>query len=404
MKVLLVEPDFPIPRKSRNHKNFLPIGLLKIGAYLSHNRNLTRMELVRGNVDVGFVPDAVYITSLFTYWSDEFWKSVAFYRDRFPNARIRVGGIYVSLMYDDPGFQESCETYRVKPRRGVLKSAEKYKPDYSLLKLNPEPLDYQIMHASRGCSRKCSFCGTWKIEPDQSFRSSIRRRISSGKIVFYDNNLLANPAIKRILKELAKASWEGKPVVSESQSGFDGRILEKHPDLAKHLKKARFVNPRIAWDGKYEGHPRILRQIGILEDGGFTRKNVGIFMLFNWRIPYEDMEKKRLKCWEWGVQINDCRYRPLNQLYDDFNCRKEQTGKDYFIHPKWTDQQVKEFRRSIRRHNICVRQGFRFHSSVLERKKVSKRRSMELRRMSRSSVKKALPDAWFPDEEHPCPK
>ena len=32
--VLLVEPDFPIPHKSRNHKNFLPIGLLKLAAYL----------------------------------------------------------------------------------------------------------------------------------------------------------------------------------------------------------------------------------------------------------------------------------------------------------------------------------------------------------------------------------
>ena len=32
--VLLVEPNFPIPNKSRNHSNFLPIGLLKIASYL----------------------------------------------------------------------------------------------------------------------------------------------------------------------------------------------------------------------------------------------------------------------------------------------------------------------------------------------------------------------------------
>ena len=35
--VLLVEPDFPYPNKSKNkgndvHKNFIPIGLLKIGS------------------------------------------------------------------------------------------------------------------------------------------------------------------------------------------------------------------------------------------------------------------------------------------------------------------------------------------------------------------------------------
>ena len=28
--VLLVEPNFPIPAKSRNHSNFLPIGLLHL--------------------------------------------------------------------------------------------------------------------------------------------------------------------------------------------------------------------------------------------------------------------------------------------------------------------------------------------------------------------------------------
>ena len=28
-KVLLLEPNFPIPNKSRNHSDFLPIGLLK---------------------------------------------------------------------------------------------------------------------------------------------------------------------------------------------------------------------------------------------------------------------------------------------------------------------------------------------------------------------------------------
>ena len=36
-KYLLIEPDFPIPKKSKNHKNFLPIGLLKIATYFIEN-------------------------------------------------------------------------------------------------------------------------------------------------------------------------------------------------------------------------------------------------------------------------------------------------------------------------------------------------------------------------------
>jgi len=28
---------------------------------------------------------------------------------------------------------------------------------------------------------------------------------------------------------------------------------------------------------------------------------------------------------------------------------------NYFIHPKWTDAEVKQFRKNVRRQNICVR-------------------------------------------------
>jgi len=51
-EVLLVEPDFPNPSKSKNkangiHKNFVPVGLLKLGAYY---KSLGReVRLVRGN-------------------------------------------------------------------------------------------------------------------------------------------------------------------------------------------------------------------------------------------------------------------------------------------------------------------------------------------------------------------
>ena len=43
--VLLVEPNFPVPNKSRNHSNFLPIGLLKIASYL-REKNI-KIQLIR---------------------------------------------------------------------------------------------------------------------------------------------------------------------------------------------------------------------------------------------------------------------------------------------------------------------------------------------------------------------
>jgi len=119
----------------------------------------------------------------------------------------------------------------------------------------------------------------------------------------------------------------------ESQSGFDGRILIEKPYLAKMLKEAGFRYPRIAWDWGFKDWPKIEKQVKILEDVGYNRKEIYIFMIYNWDIPFEKMEQKRLKCWEWKIQIADCRNRPLNQLYDNFDSTEEQTNRDYYIHP-----------------------------------------------------------------------
>lgn len=397
MKFLLVEPNFPIPSKSRNHKNFLPIGLLKIGAYLKDSRRAEKVRLVRGNSRAGFVPDEIWVTSLFTYWSKYFWDSVEFYRYSYPQSKIRAGGIYVSLHFGKKDFIGNCRRFGVKPHFGLYLPAERCLPDYSLVTQNPHPLDYQIVHSTRGCSRQCRFCYTWKLEPRLASKSTIKRQICSNRLIFYDNNLLMNKYISELLTEISELTYSGKPVRCEAQSGFDGRILEQKPDLAVALKNARFDSPKIAWDGRYDQWPHIRRQIEILEAAGYRRKDICVFMLFNWEIPFDEMEYKRLKCWEWKVQISDCRYRPIDQLHDDFVSILSQNSGHYFIHPAWSDAEVKLFRKNVRRQNICVRQGLKFHSSLLEGKRVSRKQSMLLRGLPRDVVLLTLPDAWFPD-------
>lgn len=344
--ILLVEPEFPIPAKSKNHSKFLPIGLLKLASY--YRKKGHKIKLVRGNKEVGFKPNWILVTSLFTYWSKYVKETVQFYRKQFPKSKIWVGGIYASLM------PKHCKTYTGcnKAFTGIHKYADICKPAYDLV-----DVDYQIIHAMRGCIRRCKFCGTWKVEPKLLYKKSIKKEICSNKLIFYDNNLLINPYIADILKEIAKAEWNGKPVRCESQSGFDGRILMKKSWLAKLLKKARFDNPRIAWDWWYSDYKKIKKQIDILKEAGYSAKEIYIFMIYNFKIPFEEMEKKRKKCKHWGVQIVDCRYRPLNRTFDNYKpqARKGQTKKDYYIHPKWTDFQVRQFRRNVREQNIEIR-------------------------------------------------
>jgi len=408
LKILLVEPDFPIPQKSKNYKNFLPIGLLKLASYYRERGD--KIKLVRGNKtkeeisQIGngewWVPDEVMITSLFTYWAKYVKDCVLHYRKLYPHAKITVGGIYASLI------PEHCKEYTKcdEVYRGVHEEAEKCSPAYDLIKnANPHPIDYQIIHASRGCIRRCEFCGTHKIEPEFIPKKSIKNEIKYKKIIFYDNNFLANPYIENILGELIDLKRKKKILWCESQSGFDGRILLKNPYLVKMIKKAGFRYVRIAWDWGYEEYPKIKKQINLLVEAGYPSREIYIFMLYNWDIPFKEMEKKRIKCWEWKVQIIDCRYRPLTQTYDNYNPRKtKQTKRDYYIHEKagWTDKLIRTFRSNIRKQNICVRQNVNYYSADIERKRIPKEEIIKYKKLPYKEAKKYVKDAWDPAEIH----
>ena len=190
----------------------------------------------RGKKQIRFMPDEVWITSLFTYWSDDVVSSAEHYKNIFPDARIVVGGIYATLKPEDCKRKTKCQAIQY----GVHSLAEEYYPDYSLLRGS---IDFQIVHASRGCIRRCKFCYTHVIEREYEPKCSILPEITQTKgskialnasnssghairrkgLVFYDNNLLANENIDDLLHELIDLRRRKRILWCESQSGFDGR-------------------------------------------------------------------------------------------------------------------------------------------------------------------------------------
>lgn len=364
--ILLVEPAFPIPTKSKNHSNFLPIGLLKLASY--YRKKGCRIKLNRGNQLAGFYPDKIFITSLFTYWSLYVKDTVTFYKKKYPKAIIEVGGIYATLM------PKHCKKYTGcnKVHKGLHKAAEKCLPAYDLI-----DVDYQIIHGMRGCERRCPFCGIWRIE-EKTFKTveQIKKEICKNKIIFYDNNMLVNPNIDDILMMLSETIFKERVLKCECQSGFDGRILAMKPELALLLKKARFKNIRLAWDFAYEQFSEVENWISIMENAGYKRKDIFIFMVYNWSFDYYELEAKRKKCFEWGVQIADCRFRPLDQTFDNYNSHvNHQNENDYYIHSNWTDSLIRKFRANVRKHNICVRYKIEWdnYEKKLERTNSKKR-------------------------------
>ena len=214
---------------------------------------------------------------------------------------------------------------------------------------------------------------------------------------------MRNPDVEELLMELIRLKNEKKITRCESQSGFDGRILRKKPELAKLLKKANFKDPKIAWDGPYRKHKKRKEEIQVLVDAGYNPKEIAVFMLYNHDLSYNELEKKRALCFKWGVQISDCRFRPLDKLTDGYNpYKRSQEIGEYYIHKNWTDEEVREFRRNVRRHNICIRHNMQYHSRKAEIKKISKEDSMKIRALSYEEVLKTdvIDDAWTPAEPH----
>ncbi len=405
-KVLLIDPAFPIANKSRNHKDLLPVGLLKISSYLKSKGIKTMLVRLNKNDNhvfdneiLEFNPNFVMVTSVFTYWYDEVKKAVEYSKGLLPNVDVMVGGILASLHYENWDYEDIPCDY-VFP--GVVECAEHIAPDYSILENSGKDINFQIIHSSRGCKRKCPFCGVRKIENTSSI-SSIENELIRKNLVFYDNNLLDNPDIEKLLNELIRLREEKKITRCESQSGFDGRILHENPDLAKLLKRANFKDPKIAWDGPFKAYRRREREIEILESGEYKRKEIAVFMLYNHDLDYNELEKKRAKCFEWGVQVSDCRYRPLDRFTDGYNPHKRsQEPWEYYIHPNWSDEEVRQFRRNVRRHNICIRHGMDYHSRKAEIKKISKEESMYIRDATAkwAMATGIIDDAWDPSEPY----
>ena len=79
--------------------------------------------------------------------------------------------------------------------------------------------------------------------------------------------------------------------------------------------------------------------IEILENVGYKRKHIQIFVIVNWKISYEVCLEKLQKLKEWGVKIDDCTY----------NTTKREKNPIF-----WTKEQLIDFRRKSRKHNQLI--------------------------------------------------
>jgi hypothetical protein len=327
MKVLLVEPAY--------YTKFPPLGLLKLASY--HRSRGNQVKLVRDTQeDLNFNPDRIEITSLFTYAWKPVHEAIRFYHGKFHSARMRVGGIYASLM---PRRLRSFFPF-VNVNVGLCKEADGYLPAYDLLKevKEWERWDSTILFTSRGCIRNCPYCIVPKLEGKiHGVVEDLKRYVypDHKRIILWDNNFFAMPNWKKILNELLDI---GLPV--DWNQGIDSRLVDG--EKARMIASLRTPVIRTAFDDIGE-KKALTNAVESLSKSGIRRRKIFVYTLYNFYnkkypsdTPATFFERIRHVA-DLGCVSYPMRYEPLKSL--EKNC---------FASPLWNDYQLKMIGRARR--------------------------------------------------------
>ncbi|QIG78587.1 radical SAM protein [Stakelama tenebrarum] len=343
--ILLIEPDYK--------NKYPPLGLMKIAQYHGPRGKRDRVRFIKGR-DPSVLEqawDRIYVTTLFSFEYPKIAETID-YALRVANGqadKVFVGGIAASLMHDR--FVREPRWHGIRFIKGLLskppaqalllddfaeelysndltgKPIEDLIPDYSIL----DQVEYRypvhdayFAYTSRGCIRKCHFCGVPKLEGMQRDTDSLTDVVKGidelygprKDLILMDNNVVASARFKDIIAEIrdlgftpgAKLHRPGQRAAVgrrvDFNQGVDARILCKDPMYLKELSTIALRPLRIAFDHwgvrkPYEQAVRYAHEHGLHE--------LSNYMLYNFHDGPEDLfERMRLNVTlneELGIRI-----------------------------------------------------------------------------------------------------
>ena len=231
----------------------------------------------------------------------------------------------------------------------TLKKDVTLRKPYSYGAYNKIKGNKQAIRITEGCVWNCPNC----YEPTELRVFGIPE-IERNDVLVFDMNLLCKPEALPIIRQLGEIRVNGKPVRYDLVCGADYRFMTE--ELAEALHDSRFGNVgfdkklhknrviRLAWDGSYSDQTKIKRAIDLLVKAGYKPNEVMLFMLANHsRCSYEECVMKLDLCKVWNVKVADCYF--------------DGQVSPHIIPIFWSSEEIKSFRRKVRKHNQIVNFG-----------------------------------------------
>jgi len=329
--ILMIEPGYK--------NKYPPLGLMKLAAYHGPDGKRDNVRFIKGASDRSVFDiawDRIYITTLFSFEWKTIEKAIDFAIDVSRNRRntIFVGGIAASLMTDQ--FVEVPKWRGIRFIKGLLSGSparalqlddfaeelysednsgtpiEDLIPDYSILDQIKDQYVYPVndayfAYASRGCVRKCHFCGVPKLEgaqrdalPITGVVEGINRRFGPKKdLMLMDNNIAASKHFKNIIAEIRDLGFvpgstlkRGRVPIQrrvDFNQGVDARILCKDKMYLREMSTICLKPLRIAFDHigvrkPYEAAIRFAHEYGL--------DDLSNYMLYNFHDTPEDLYQR----------------------------------------------------------------------------------------------------------------
>jgi hypothetical protein len=349
MKYLIVEPNTPGVAYN--------IALMKWARWCEENDY--EYQYVRGIVETDIRPDIILMSCAFSFYSSRYEKIINHYLNKFPNVKIKVGGVFPSLnpeWFNRPNWKGNLffdGEDRVIIHKGMNQDIENIIPKYNVSikdedeKKSKRTIDRMkskkrkiVLYASRGCTNKCKYCAVPSIEGDMRSFKSIKKCIETGKrelpeatsIVLYDNNFTEHEYFDNIIDELVESNMP-VDIHGLHVSSFTEHQAKRFSELKWTSQNEKSGRPylRFSFDKlKYENE---IERALILCKKYEIKADFFLYMLYNWFDKPDDFWYRMVRTQELSTKHNKMinmfpqRYEPLDAL-----------RKNKFIGKHWNDE------------------------------------------------------------------